>query len=195
MLGTTGVTRQQRGDHMAKRLTDIAIRNLKPQADRYEVRDAVSPLRVVVQPSGHKSFIIRYRSPLDGKPAKLTLTAGISLAAARKEAADALYEVEKRRDPSTAKKVAKAKATTAAATTFRSVTDRYMTLVAKMRRDGDQVTFTGDIRTAPRQLRDLERAILPTLGHRPVVEIRRSEIVALLDFIECVGGFLACGSK
>ena len=59
MLGTTGVTRQQRGDHMAKRLTDIAIRNLKPQADRYEVRDAVSPLRVVVQPSGHKSFIIR----------------------------------------------------------------------------------------------------------------------------------------
>jgi integrase len=176
---------------MAKRLTDIAIRNLKPQADRYEVRDAVSPLRVVVQPSGHKSFIIRYRSPLDGKPAKLTLTAGISLAAARKEAADALYEVEKRRDPSTAKKVAKAKATTAAATTFRSVTDRYMTLVAKMRRDGDQVTFTGDIRTAPRQLRDLERAILPTLGHRPVVEIRRSEIVALLDKIEMESGPVA----
>jgi hypothetical protein len=158
--GAAGVTR---------RLTDIAIRNLKPQADRYEVRDAVSPLRVVVQPSGHKSFIVRYRSPLNGKPAKLTLTAGISLAAARKEAADALYEVEKRRDPSAAKRQAKVEQRTVAATTFRSVAERYMTLVAKMRRDGDQVTFSGDIRTAPRQLRDLERAILPTLGHRPVV--------------------------
>ena len=94
--GAAGVTRRvtAKGDHMAKRLTDIAIRNLKPQADRYEIRDAISPLRVVVQASGHKSFIVRYRSPLDGKPAKLTLMAGISLAAARKEAADALYEVE-----------------------------------------------------------------------------------------------------
>jgi len=66
-----------------------------------------------------------------------------------------------------------------------------MTLVAKMRRDGDQVTFSGDIRTAPRQLRDLERAILPTLGHRPVVGIRRSEIVALLDNIELESGPVA----
>jgi integrase len=176
---------------MAKRLTDIAIRNLRPQAARYEVRDAISPLRVVVQPSGHKSFIVRYRSPLDGKPAKLTLMAGISLAAARKEAADALYEVEKGHDPSTAKKTAKAKAATAAATTFRSVAERYLTLVAKMRRDSDQVTFTGNIRTAPRQLRDLERAIFPTLGHRPVVEIKRSEIVELLDEIDTESGPVA----
>src|SRR5215469_16880018 len=142
---------------MAKRLTDNAIRNLKPQADRYEVRDALSPLRVVVQPSGHKSFIVRYRSPLDGKPAKLTLTAGISLAAARKEAADALYEVEKRRDPSAAKKAAKAKAATAATTTFRAVAEQYLTLECGMRRDGDRITFGKKIRTAPRRLADLER--------------------------------------
>src|SRR6516164_3976366 len=146
---------------MAKRLTDIAISNLKPQAERYEVRDAVSPLRVVVQPSGHKSFIVRYRSPLDGKPAKLTLMAGISLAAARKEAADALYEVEKRRDPSTAKKAAKAKAASAAAATFHTVAEQYLTIECGMRRNGDQVTFSEKIRTAPRRLRDLERLILP----------------------------------
>jgi integrase len=176
---------------MAKRLTDIAISNLKPQAARYEVRDAVSPLRVVVQPSGHKSFVVRYRSPLNGKPTKLTLMAGISLAAARKEAADAFYQIEKGRDPSAAKKGAKAERRTTAANTFRAVAERYMTLVAKMRRDGDQVTFNGDIRTAPRILRDLERAILPTLGHRPVVEIRRSEIVALLDNIELESGPVA----
>src|SRR5262249_12757715 len=176
---------------MAKRLTDIAISNLKPQAARYEVRDAVSPLRVVVQPSGHKSFIVRYRSPLNGKPTKLTLTAGISLAAARKEAADAFYQIEKRRDPSAAKKGARAEQRAVGALTFRFIAERYMTLVAGMRRDGDQITFGGKIRTAARLLRDLERAILPTLGHRPVVEIRRSEIVALLDKIELESGPVA----
>lgn len=174
-----------------RRLTDIAISNLKPQAARYEIRDAASPLRVVVQPSGHKSFVVRYRSPLDGKPAKLTLTAGISLAAARKEAADALYEVEKRRDPSAAKKEAKAEQRTVAATTFRSVAEQYMTVKAGMRRDGDKITFGEKIRTAPRRLRDLERAILPTLGHRPVVEIKRSEVVKLLDEIDTESGPVA----
>jgi integrase len=176
---------------MAKRLTDIAFRNLKPQADRYEVRDAISPVRVVVQPSGHKSFIVRYRSPTDGKPAKLTLTAGISLAAARKEAAAALYEVEKGHDPSAAKKVTKAKAATAAANTFQHVAEQFMMLTATMRRNGDEVIFGKSIRTAARRLRDLERAILPTLGHRPVAEIRRSEIVALLDRIEMQSGPVA----
>jgi len=168
-----------------KRLTDIAIRNLKQRADRYEVRDAVSPLRVVVQPSGHKSFIVRYRSPLDGKPAKLTLTAGISLADARKEAADALYEVEKRRDPSAAKKGAKA---TAATATFHTVAEQYLTIECGMRRDGDQVTFGKKIRTAPRRLADLERLIFPAFGKRPIAEIRRSEIVALLDKIQVGNG-------
>jgi integrase len=67
-----------------------------------------------------------------------------------------------------------------------------MILVAGMRRDGDgSVTFTGNIRTAARRLRDLERAIFPTLGHRPVVEIKRSEIVALLDSIEMKSGAVA----
>jgi integrase len=173
---------------MAKRLTDITIRNLKERADRYEVRDAVSPLRVVVQPSGHKSFIVRYRSPIDGKPAKLTLTAGISLAAARKEAADALYEVEKRRDPSAAKKAAKAKAATAAANSFRAVAEEYLTIKCGMRRNGDEITFAGKLRTAARRLADLERLIFPAIGDRPIAEIRRREIVKLLDKIETDNG-------
>jgi integrase len=178
---------------MARRLTDITVRNLKPQADRYEVRDAISPVRVVVQPSGYKSFIIRYRSPLDGKPAKLTLTAGISLAAARKEAADALYEVEKRRDPSAAKKAAKSKAATAAATTFHAVAEEYLKLECGMRRDGDKVVFVPPthrlpLRTAARRLADLERLIFPTFGNRPVAEIRRREIVKLLDKIQTDNG-------
>ena len=59
-----------------KKLTDIAIHNLKPQAGRYEIPDpGASGLYVIVQPSGHKSFAVRYR--LGGRPQKLTLKAGI----------------------------------------------------------------------------------------------------------------------
>jgi len=175
---------------MAKRLTDIAISNLKPEAKRREIPDpGQRGLYIVVQPSGVKSFAVRYR--FNGKPTKLTLKSGITLAAARKEAAAALYEVEKGHDPSAAKKGAKVEQRIIAANTFRSVAERYMTVKAGMRRDGDQVTFSGNIRTASRRLRDLERAILPKLGHRPVVEIRRSEIVALLDKIELESGPVA----
>ena len=37
---------------MAKRLTALAVANLKPRAARYEVPDGSSGLRCVVQPSG-----------------------------------------------------------------------------------------------------------------------------------------------
>jgi integrase len=169
--------------------TDLAIKNLKPGSARREIPDpGCAGLYLIVQPTGHKSFAARFR--FHGRPKKLSLGT-MSLAAARKAATHALHEAKEGRDPALAKQQAKAEQRTVAATTFRSVAERYMTLVAKMRRDGDQVTFNGNIRTAPRILRDLERAILPTLGHRPVVEIRRSEIVALLDKIDMESGSVA----
>jgi integrase len=80
-------------------LTAITIVKLKPKARRYEVRDTRSSLRVIVFPSGAKSFIMRFRRR-DGRSAKLTLGrvredfvgepvlgGPLSLAAARKLAA------------------------------------------------------------------------------------------------------------
>jgi acyl CoA:acetate/3-ketoacid CoA transferase alpha subunit len=56
-------------------LTDISIQNLKPRAVRYEVPDpGARGLRVVVQPSGFKSFAVRYRNEA-GRARKLTLRA------------------------------------------------------------------------------------------------------------------------
>src|SRR5215831_20919783 len=92
---------------MTKPLTDIAIGKLKPGAVRYEVPDAgARGLRVVVQPTGRKSFAVRYRNAA-GRARKLTLQAGITLAAARKLAADALLEVAQGRDPGTTKRNAR----------------------------------------------------------------------------------------
>jgi integrase len=54
-------------------LTDAAVRKLKPKRERREVPDSkATGLYVVIQPSGAKSFALRFRRP-DGKPAKLTL--------------------------------------------------------------------------------------------------------------------------
>src|SRR5215831_16365632 len=88
-------------------LTDIAIQKLKPRVAQYEMPDAgARGLRVVVHPTGRKSFVVRYRNAA-GRTRKLTLTAGVTLAAARKLAADALLDVAQGRDPAAAKQAAR----------------------------------------------------------------------------------------
>ncbi|MCA1431182.1 integrase family protein [Bradyrhizobium sp. NBAIM16] len=58
----------------ARTLTPAGIKNLKPTDVRREIPDAKSPgLRVVIQPSGAKSWAMRFRRPVTGKHCKLTL--------------------------------------------------------------------------------------------------------------------------
>jgi integrase len=156
---------------MAKTLTDIAIRNLKPGSTRREIADAgCRGLYLVLQPSGVKSFAVRYR--YGGKSRKLTLKSGISLLAARKAAADAFYQVDQGHDPSVARRQAKQAQRLAAADTLRAVCEEYQ------HREGHK------LRTARWRSSALARLVYPTLGDRPIGEIRRSEIVRLLDKIE-----------
>ena len=152
------------------RLTDISIKNLKPSAQRREIPDQHQRgLYCIVQPSGAKVFAIRYR--FEGRPRKLTLQPGIRLAAARKEAADALYQVQQGTDPAEAKARAKDERNATAAETLEAVAREFF------RRDGAQ------LRTARDWQKDLERLAFPTFGRRPIASIRRKEIVRLLDDI------------
>jgi integrase len=58
---------------MPKTLTAAAVQKLKPAAKRREIRDGGAPgLHLVIQPSGAKTWALRFRRP-NGKPAKLTL--------------------------------------------------------------------------------------------------------------------------
>jgi integrase len=165
---------------MASKLTDIAIRRrLKPRAARYEVPDpSARGLSVVVFPSGTKSYVVRYRH--GGRQKKLTLKSGISLSAARKDAADAMYEVSQGRDPSQTKKVTKQKAVVAAANTLRAVAESYLT-------HEERRPVKERLRSIGQRRDHLERLIYPRLGDRPIGEIRRSEIAVLLDKIEETG--------
>lgn len=160
------------------RLTDIAIRNLKASTARREIPDSGQRgLYVIVQPTGAKVFAVRYR--LAGRQRKLTLTAGISLGAARREAADALYQVEKGVDPGTAKQRAREAQRAAAADTLEAVCGEFF------RRDGAK------LRSAKDWQRALERQVYPTLGQRPIADIRRKDIVRLLDDVEDNNGSAA----
>jgi integrase len=154
---------------MAKQITDIGVRALRPQAKRYE-KPAGNGLYVVVQPSGRKSYALRYR--FGGQSRKLTFPGGLTLAAARKAAADATFEIEQGRDPGRARQQQKQAQRLADQDTFRAICDEYY------RREGAR------LRSARRQQRDLELHVLPVIGDRPIGEIRRSEIVRLLDRIE-----------
>ena len=156
-------------------LTDIAIGNLKPAASRREIPDpGQRGLHVVIQPTGAKSFAVRYR--YGGKPRKLTLTSGISLAAARKAASDALYEVEQGRDPSEAKKITKAKAALAQADTVQAICEEYLA------REGHK------LRTASNRQATLKRLVFPEIGNQPIHTLRRSQLVRLLDKVEDQNG-------
>jgi integrase len=91
---------------MAKSLTAKSVENLRPRAARYEVRDGgARGLYLVMQPSGKRSWCLRYRHA--GRSVKLTLDRVESLADARRRAAEAMCELEAGRDPARTKLEAK----------------------------------------------------------------------------------------
>ena len=97
---------------MAKALTARAVETVKPDpGKRVEIPDAALPgFYLILQPSGAKSWALRYRH--GGKPRKLTLGRypAFGLKEARTEAGKALQLLEHGTDPGVVKKTTKAEA-------------------------------------------------------------------------------------
>jgi integrase len=172
-----------------KGLTPLVVRNAKPGRARREIADpGCRGLYLIVQTTGSKSWAVRYR--LAGRPDKLTLGpvlelergekepeklgigTPLTLAAARKLAAEALHQVELGKDPQEAKKAGRRAAQAVAADTFQAIAGQYFA------RDGRTLRTTVDRRAI------LNRLVYPVIGSRPISDIKRSEIVRLLDQIE-----------
>jgi|SRR5262245_16740876 len=167
---------------MAKALTQLGVKAAKPARDRVEIPDGgCSGLYLVVQPSGVKSWALRYR--FNGTPKKLTLgradrEAALSLASARKAAIDARHRLEQGADPGPEKRATKAAAKQAAglraADTIAGLSEQFLELYAKPR-------------TRPRTYRQsqdvLRRLVQPAWRGRSVHEIRRRDVIALVDEI------------
>jgi integrase len=173
---------------MAKVLTDLGVKNAKPKRHQGKAVITEIPdggcrgLRLVLHPTGHRSWIVRYRRP-DGRTAKLTLGPAVvvakgdpvpehalTLALARKHASDALHQLALGIDPGI-EQAASRKPTTHAS--FESIATQCFTREANR-----------GLRSAQRQLHDLERLAFPVFGKRPMAAVRRGDVVRLLDSVE-----------
>ena len=177
---------------MASTLTTKGVEAAKPGGSRREIPDGlVVGLYLVVQPTGAKSWALRYRYA--GKPRKLALGplapalpgpepepilgAPMTLGAARKVARDQLLQVAAGRDPAAEKQAAKAAArdpeeidrdlVKAVAAQF---LDRYLKPRAK---PGYYKSVSGI----------LNKDVLPRWGERRIQEIGRRDVLDLLDAI------------
>src|ERR1700676_1140104 len=111
---------------MTKALTVRRIDSVQATSSRQEIPDGLLVgLYLVVQPSGARSFAVRYRYA--GQPRKLTLGAfpAINLETARALGAKALRAAAEGRDPATEKQSAKGDAKRQAAEEIRGKRDLF----------------------------------------------------------------------
>jgi integrase len=161
---------------MARALTTKAVEAAKPDpAKRLEVPDpALSGLYLVVQPSGAKSWALRYRYL--GKPRKLTLGRWpiMGVAAARAAASEAVEAVEHGNDPGAAKKAAKAERIDAQLSerdTVRAMFDLYT------KRRLTQLKAGNTVQTV------INKHVMPKWGDRRIQDIARRDVIELLEDI------------
>jgi integrase len=155
-----------------KLLTDISIKNLKPQPKPYEISDGgARGLRVNVFPSGRCSFIVRYRNAA-GRLRKLTLQAGVNLAQARKLAGDAMLEVAQGKDPATAKQTKRRNARSRADDSVERLVDQFIEQHVKRNTRPNSARATIGI---------FKNIVLPMWGRRNIHDIARRDVRDLID--------------
>ncbi|MEE4537553.1 MAG: integrase arm-type DNA-binding domain-containing protein [Erythrobacter sp.] len=160
---------------MARALTTKAVEAVKPSDKRQEIPDGiVSGLYLVVQPSGAKSWALRYRHA--GKPCKLTLGRWpmMGVKNAREAAGVAIDAVERGGNPAVMKKATKAAQQVAqieGRNKVRNLLDQFEKRHLSKLKSG-------------KQCRDfLDRFVLEPWGDREVQSIAKRDIIELLDGI------------
>lgn len=141
-------------------------------AGRIEIPDATTKgLYLVIQPSGAKSWAVRYR--VGGKPAKLTLGAFplVKLEEARELARDARRAASEGRDPAAARRTDAAAEAERARNSVGALAELFIAKHCRPRN-----------RSAGDQERQMRRYVLPILGaDKDVSEIRKRDVIELLD--------------
>lgn len=172
-------------------LTAMAVANAKPGPARREIADGTTPgLRLVIQPTGVKSWAFRYEAD-GGKQVKMTLGAAagsgaLSLAEAREKAGEARKLRSQGVDPNEARKSERAAAANRVAAE-KSAAD------AAARRDEERVAATLDryyaakardgLKSLHEVRRLLDKEMRAPWASRHVGEIARKDVIRLVDQI------------
>jgi len=172
-------------------LTDTAVKNLRPAEKRYEVRDAARPgFGVRVELDGRKVFFQRFGTRGERRLALGTYSAAFGLAKARRAAEKASADYAAGEDPIAAKKEQRrqerhAREVRKAASegrpapgTFADLAERYLRDAQRRRRE----------RSVSEEKRKLKVEVLPSWGMRVVAEIRRADVLRLVEEARERGG-------
>jgi len=162
---------------MAKRFTDSKIQSLKPTNKRAILfEDGGRGFGIRIEPSGRKSFFLEYRFGEAEERRNRVLTIGkyprVSLTEARSIASQSLSQIEQDIDPATqklTKKIADRNALTVG-----DLVEEYIEKWAKVKKKE---------RSWKEDERLLNKDILPVIGRKKAKDIRRRDIVLLLDAI------------
>jgi integrase len=102
---------------------------------------------------------------------------------ARKLAADTMLQVGRGRDPGAIRRDDKQAKRQAAADTFEAIALEYLKRECGMKLDaaGDATFDRSRKRSGAERYRTLRRQVFPTLGAKPITEIKKSDIIRLLD--------------
>jgi integrase len=178
---------------MADKLTAVSVENAKAGTQRVEIPDGkCQGLYLVIQPSGAKSWAVRYRyagrkltlGPAlalergDAEPDRdPVLDGGLTLAAARKLATDALHKLAKDIDPAQEKRQHKASSEETraklAGDTVENLKARFIERYAKRQnRSWKQTEWIFD------------KLVLPAWKGRTVHDITKRDVIDLVESIE-----------
>jgi integrase len=153
-----------------------AVENIKPSDVRREVSDGeIRGMYLVVQPSGAKSYVLRYRHA--GKPRKLTIgPAEMGLGEARKLAASARVAIAVGKDPQGEKAAGKIAAKDACGEAVRgSVESVVAEFIEKHVRRSNKPS------TAKEYVRLLDKEIVEPWRGRRLSDVSRRDVNWLLD--------------
>lgn len=162
-------------------LTDTAARTAKPREKLYRMADAAG-LCLEVTPSGSKLWRFRYRFGGKAKMMGLGAYPTVTLAKARERREDARRLLANGIDPS-AHKQAEKTAQSALAHTFEELAREWYAYNSPRWAPS----------TAAKALQYMEADILPVIGQRPVQEVTRPELVALVRKVEKRGALNVAG--
>ena len=161
---------------MKKVLTDRTLKALKPAkpGQRYEVADAVVPgLAIRVTPTGQRTFVLIARYPGSSNPTRRAIGeyGAITLDQARAEARKWLDLLKRGKDPKAELERAKLAELRKQENTFAAVAEEYLERHVKNQRTAKVVE------------RDIRKELIDRWAARPVTDITRDDVVALIEEI------------